>query len=524
MRLRVASRASVLICVVAVGATACSSSGSSPKSADSPTKTTATGPAVERPAGPAADVSENTGANAPFIGEAAGVTVPADDGATVDVAAAGEATAAALADAGYEQQEFVASGTATSYTAEGELGGDGRWTFTPADSAPYRTRVLVRRPARTADFSGTVVVEWLNVSGGVDANPDWTSLHEAMIRRGDAWVGVSVQEIGVMGGPVAVAVPGPAASVTGLGLRVIDPERYDTLDHPGDGYSFDIYTQVTRAARDGALLDGTEPDRVLAAGESQSAYALVTYYNGVQPLTEAFDGFFVHSRGASALPLVGRGESADLAGSIGSDSVIMRTDQAAPVMELQSESDVAGVLSSVDSRQPDSKTFRLWEVAGTAHADRHLMGPLADTLDCGTPINDGPLHVVAKAAYRGLVRWVEDGIAPPRQPRLVLADGDTVAVAVDEDGIAVGGVRTPPTDVPAEVLSGAPGPNPSTICLLLGSTRPFSAQQLAARYPDASAYMREYRRALAAAIESGVVLAPDRDAMLEYARPETIGE
>jgi len=73
------------------------------------------------------------------------------------------------------------------------------------------------------------------------------------------------------------------------------------------------------------------------------------------------------------------------------------------------------------------------------------------------------------------------------------------------------------------VLSGAPGPNPSTICLLLGSTRPFSAQQLAARYPDASAYMREYRKALAAAIESGVVLAPDRDAMLEYARPETIG-
>ena len=50
----------------------------------------------------------------------------------------------------------------------------------PDASAPYRTRVLVRTPAKAATFSGTVVVEWLNVSGGVDADPDWVSL-----QRGD---------------------------------------------------------------------------------------------------------------------------------------------------------------------------------------------------------------------------------------------------------------------------------------------------------------------------------------------------
>ena len=54
----------------------------------------------------------------------------------------------------------------------------------PTATAPYRTRVLVRMPADPADFSGTVVLEWLNVSGGADANPEWAGIHEEVIRAG----------------------------------------------------------------------------------------------------------------------------------------------------------------------------------------------------------------------------------------------------------------------------------------------------------------------------------------------------
>jgi hypothetical protein len=54
----------------------------------------------------------------------------------------------------------------------------------PELEAPYRTRVLVRRPVDLASASGTVVVEWLNVSGGIDANPDWTSLADEIVRQG----------------------------------------------------------------------------------------------------------------------------------------------------------------------------------------------------------------------------------------------------------------------------------------------------------------------------------------------------
>ena len=43
--------------------------------------------------------------------------------------------------------------------------------------------------------------------------------------------------------------------------------------------------------------------------------ALTTYYDGVQPLTRVFDGFFVHSRGAMTLPLVAPGAGADLVGA-----------------------------------------------------------------------------------------------------------------------------------------------------------------------------------------------------------------
>ncbi len=84
--------------------------------------------------------------------------------------------------------------------------------------------MLVRQPADPSKFSGTVLVEWLNVSGGVDADPEWVSLQDEIVRAGDAWVGVSAQRIGVEGGPVLVSVKGvPGADQAGEGLKKIDP-------------------------------------------------------------------------------------------------------------------------------------------------------------------------------------------------------------------------------------------------------------------------------------------------------------
>jgi len=241
----------------------------------------------------------------------------------------------------------------------------------------------------------------------------------------------------------------------------------------------------------------------------------------VRPLPGAFDGFFVHSRGAASLPLLAGAGVADIVGAITGTPTMFRTDQDAPVLDLQTESDVTGVLNSVVARQPDSKRFRLWEVAGSAHADTHLVGPIADQLGCSAPINAGPLHLVAKAALRSLDTWVRTGEPPPKAARLEVTPEDP-ELRRDGDGIALGGIRTPPVDVPVDVLSGVPGPNPSTICLLLGSTTPLSDARLAELYESEADYLDRYRAATNETIEAGFVLEDDRDTLLGFADPSRI--
>lgn len=489
--------ATAVTCLALVGLTGCTSGNG--KSSTTSSAVTATHPT---PSGPAAQLTALTGGSGPFMGEA---------------------TPPNLQQIGYVQHEFAAAGTATAYNDVGSLTPDGRWTFVPDTRAPYRTRVLVRAPAKASAFSGTVIVEWLNVSGGVDADPEWTSLSEEIVRAGDAWVGVSAQRIGVEGGPVLVSVPGvPGSQDAGKGLKAIDPARYGSLSHPGDGYSFDIFTQVARAVGSGAGLSGLRSKRLIAAGESQSAFALVTYFNGVQPLTQTFDGFFVHSRGASGLPLVAPGKGADIAGAITGSPTIFRTDQKTPILDIQTETDVGSILNSYAARQPDSNHFRLWEVVGTAHADAHLIGSSAQYIDCNVPINNGPMHIVAKAALRALTNWLTTGTAPVTAPRIEVTPGATPQIVRNADGIALGGIRTPPTDVPVATLSGAPGPNPSTICLLLGSTKPFSAARLAQLYPSRAKYLQLYQADVAATIKAGFALPQDRAALMAFADPSVI--
>ena len=104
-----------------------------------------------------------------------------------------------LSQVGYEQSEYFISGTATSYVASNPLPTDGRWSVTANSTAGYETRVVVNRPTNPNRFNGTVVVEWLNVSGGLDDAPDWVTTHNELIRDGFAWVGVSAQSVGVGG-------------------------------------------------------------------------------------------------------------------------------------------------------------------------------------------------------------------------------------------------------------------------------------------------------------------------------------
>ena len=441
-----------------------------------------------------------------------------------------------LAALGYEETEYRVEGTACSYELIGDRGADGRWETEPGATAPFRTRIVVRRPVDPARFSGTAVVEWHNVSGGIDAAPDWGFFHRHLAAQGHAWAGVSAQKVGIDGG----------GFVEGIHLKVLAPERYAELEHPGDAWAFDLFSQVGELLRlppDENPLRGLTAERLLAAGESQSAACLVTYVNAVDAHARVFDGFFVHGRPGTAVSIDGvfiptaRDGFEETTRAIASKGERIRDDVRVPVLVLQSETDVI-LLGGGRAEQPDSERVRVWELAGAAHADtytisgcRHddgtlsgarlaeLLRPTTNLLigQTQTPINAGPQqHYVAQAALAHLESWARGGEPPPRAPRLAV-DADLSGFQLDERGNVRGGIRTPWVDVPAAVLSGL-GQVGEVFVVLFGQTLPFDEATLAELYPGGAAdYLRRFEESLDATIEAGFLLAQDRAEILEVA-------
>jgi hypothetical protein len=439
-----------------------------------------------------------------------------------------------LAALGYEEKEFVIEGTAVSYALNGARTSDGRWSIKEDERAPYVSRFIVRRPIDPGRFSGTVAVEWHNVSGGVDAGPDWGLLHRDLVARGHSWVGVSAQKAGIDGGGL----------VEGMHLKKAVPERYQVLEHPGDSWSFDIFTQVASVLRSpgaGSPLGGLVPERLVALGESQSAAFLVTYINAVDPEACVFDGFFVHGRGANGAGLDGfrlasGGDTNARTLDLLSNPERIRDDVRVPVLVLQSETDVV-LLGGGLAAQPDGPHLRLWELAGAAHADTYLL--VASGQDDGSlgaeqfaellrpttelmigntdvPINAGPQqHFVGQAAFEHLVAWVAGGPPPPAAARLEMTDANQLVL--DEQGIARGGIRTPWVDVPTARLSGLGGSG-ETFAFLFGKTEPFDAETLAAAYPGGKdGYLEQFIASLEDAIGHGFILVADRQEILALA-------
>lgn len=401
----------------------------------------------------------------------------------------GMATPVDLAAYGYVEQEFFLNGIATAYQKVGEWGSDGQWSVAPASTAPYRTRMLVRSPSDPKRFNGTVLVEWLNVSGNADVDPDFAYMRDELLRAGYAWVGVSAQAAGITS-------TGPSSLGSGVvGLKAWDPERYNSLEHPGDAYSYDIFSQAGKALRhpDGAdPLAGLPVKHLLADGESQSAFRMLTYSNAVQPVAHAYDGILIHSRHGTGAPL------SDGPSGLVPAPARLRTDLDVPVFQLQTETDMFGLsggpgpASFPAARQPDTPLIRTWEVAGTAHADEYYLRYLyaegthqygasgfIDLRPAFAVVNSGPQHYVASAALRSLRHWVTNRWAPAHGEPLDTSGG---VIVRDSHGNAVGGVRTPQVDVPVATLTGEGA-------ALSGRTVPFDTATLHDLYPTHGAYV-----------------------------------
>lgn len=411
---------------------------------------------------------------------------------------------------GYEEHEYFASGRATAFTATSEPS-DGKWSVTPASTATYRTRLIVRRPKNPAKFNGTVVVEWMNVSAGESA-PDWDYLNPLLMQEGYAWVGVSAQALGVEGG---TAILGSVKGAPSGGLIQNEPARYGTLHHPGDKYALDIYAQIGNALKlkKNVALSGLHPKHYVAVGESQSAFYLTTFADAIQPVTNTFDGIFIHSRGGSGAALSG---SSITSSQLGPKNLRIRTDLKVPVFMFETQTDLIQ-LGYAPAQQPNTDRIRTWEVAGTSHADAYLVGAAASILGCTTPVNSGPQHIVVQAAFAAFNKWIDHGTPPATPPRFTFSSTNPATLALDAHGDVIGGVRTPAVDVPVSTLSGSPAPGASAICSLFGQTVAFPPSELTTLYQTKSNYIAKYTASLNKAIKGGFILPADRSSLLAQA-------
>ena len=176
-------------------------------------------------------------------------------------------------------------------------------------NAPYTGKILVRRPSDPAKFSGTIIVELMNPARRFDWGMMWGYLHEELIQRGDAWVGISM----------------PASTA---GLQKFDPARYAKLSFanprpaelcptapaarggkPGppaaspteDGLRFDMISQVAAALKNMAKsqpFTGFRVDRVYLTTQIAD---LDTYINAIHSHANlangkpAYDGYLVRN-------------------------------------------------------------------------------------------------------------------------------------------------------------------------------------------------------------------------------------
>jgi Alpha/beta hydrolase domain len=400
---------------------------------------------------------------------------------------------------GYVVEEFHLEGTLAGHQlrAGTDADVDGRWEVEPYGDAPYRTRILVMRPDRAERFNGTVVVNWQNVSAGIEAGAP----KDGEIFEGHAWVGVSAQEVGLYGFPPGMDRFGGRRAEP---LLAHDPERYGTLHHPCDQGAFDIFAQAGLAVgpdRSPGVdpMGGLDVRRVIATGGSQSAMRLVTYVNAFHRDAGVFDAFLLSVwEGRAPRPEEG-------AVALGVRTSI-RDDLTTPIVVVNSEFETHHLIGLPLT---DSDHLRIWEVAGAPHgvARNHDAPPDAR----GRVVNPLSIWPVYDAALRGVHHWLASGRPVPTQPRIAVDDQGASGIRRDDDGNAIGGIRLPELEAPTHEYRGVAfgtGRPP-----LFGAARPFSDDELRARYPSRAAYVAQWCTAVDALVTSGALRPEDAPAM-----------
>ncbi len=436
---------------------------------------------------------------------------------------------------GYVEEEYLVSGTANVYDwpAPGAA-------VVRTPNAPYTTRVLVRRPATRAKFSGNVVVEMLNPSNLFDLNIGWAVAHRQLLRSGDAWIGITAK-------PVSV-----------VALKNFDPTRYASLsfanplplDDPRNcttvaadssrttenGLVWDIYSQVGAWIRSN---DRSNPltyrhgndrrghrksavQQVYGFGYSQTGGFMYDYINAVQPLVvksdgkPMYDGYIVAVAGGAFAGLYPINQCTP-APPVG-DPRRQFKDVGVPIIHVMSQSDY---LIGIAARRPDSDVFpdqfRHYEMAGAGHAtpdELYYSAAPADIIKAGRAVpplacNEGPRSrfpssIFFDAIFQNLDRWVTHGVAPPHADPILVQGG---AAVLDQFGNVTGGLRSPFLDVPTSTWFGSS--TGASFCFIAGHETPFDAARLRELYPNHGAYVRAVAKDVTLLVKGRIITRAD---------------
>jgi len=310
-------------------------------------------------------------------------------------------------DYGYQTLEYFVSGTA---------GGQA-----------YTTRVVIRRPGNDADYSGLVLAESMHSSGAAHAF-EYTSLYT--MEAGHA--------------AVEILTTSPQQLITPF-----NPERYGRLVVP-EGQSSEILAQVGALIKsDNGPMGGLEVRKMVLGGTSMSSGTLINYL-AVHPryrtpdMQHIYDGYFPTSNG----------------------SEIPRID--VPVVHVPTMHEVESNVTRRNDGDAPGDQYRVYEFAGIGHVDsrdnvRLLPNP------CASPLSTYPTQAYFAVALSHLMRWVDEGVVPPRADRIWIdrnVENDGTQMVLDEHGNPVGGIRNPYVDVPVasyDPINTAADPAPAVV-------------------------------------------------------------
>ncbi len=398
-----------------------------------------------------------------------------------------------LAPFGFVEEEFFVTGTAT--------------TLDGTSPMPYTTRIIVRRPKSAEAFNGTVLQEWFNVSLQHDVDVDWISHVNELLHGGYAYVGVSAQ-------------PPPQP------LTTFDPVRYSAMNHPGDDYAEDIFTQVAKTLKVTGTVNPLGPlnaKRVIATGMSQSADRLHNYIKIPDLAARIFDGFLI-DRGVAETGTIpfeanARVPTIFTLGEFESASDQMNHNDKVRVWQIAGASHVENWLDSYDVhnqvRDESGMDSGPWDPIynGRWGEDGDGMGTCGLLQDAGGA-NMFPRRYVHDLALHLMNEWIQGGAAAPEIPFLQFHPGMNVGVVIDmspdlvtrdANGNALGGFRLPQIDVPVASYQGENCAGTG----LTGSTMSFPDAQLFQLYPTFADYREKMRASSADLMRRGLLMPYD---------------